>query len=198
MHATEFYAHFDVERIGIEHDLLIHKLNTMLHQNIAVQAIIPVGSDAHARFDATKRSYTYLISRTKDAFRPNQVYKFNIELDLATMNKACELLLGEKDFGCFCKSQTDNHTKICSVYSAKWIEEGTMLRFEITANRFLRNMVRSIVGTMLDIGQGKTPLEEFEDIIRSKDRTRAGRSVPAHGLYLTRVEYPPETFLQNP
>ena len=198
VHASEFYAHFDVERIAIEHDLLIHKLNTMLHQNIAVQAIIPVGSDAHARFDACKRSYTYLISRSKDAFRPNQVYKFNIELDLATMNKACELLLGEKDFGCFCKSQTDNHTKICSVYSTKWIEEGTMLRFEITANRFLRNMVRSIVGTMLDIGQGKTSLEEFEDIIRSKDRTRAGRSVPAHGLYLTRVEYPPETFLQNP
>jgi tRNA pseudouridine38-40 synthase len=197
VHASEFYAHFDTEKIDIEYDLIIHKLNTMLHQNIAIESLIPVKSEAHARFDATKRSYTYRISRVKDAFRPFQVYRFNIDLDIESMNKACELLLGEKDFGCFCKAQTDNHTNICTIYNACWVEEKAMIRFDITANRFLRNMVRSIVGTMLDIGQGKTTLAEFEEIILSKDRTQAGRSVPAHGLYLAQVEYPPEIFLKD-
>ncbi|MCF8278436.1 MAG: tRNA pseudouridine(38-40) synthase TruA [Flavobacteriales bacterium] len=198
VHASEFYAHFDVaDVIPMEIPLFIHKLNTMLHRNIAVSEIIPVSSDAHARFDATKRSYQYIISRTKNPFRPDQCYKFNLALDIDRMNKACQLLLGEQDFGCFCKANADNHTNICTVHHAEWKEMNDLITFDITANRFLRNMVRAIVGTVLEIGQGTKEVHELQLIIDSKDRTKAGRSVPAHGLYLTNVQYPSDIFLKN-
>lgn len=198
VHAREFFAHFDADSIELEFGLFVHKLNTMLPWGIAIQQLIPVASNAHARFDATKRSYEYLITEEKDPFLKDEAYRFNQKLDIDSMNKACQRLLGEHDFGCFCKSRADNHTNICTVYNAGWMKDANIIRFNITANRFLRNMVRAIVGTMLEIGQGRTSLADFDTILESKDRQAAGRSVPAHGLYLTKVEYPSTTFLSIP
>ena len=197
VHASQFFAHLDAESLPVEPNLLLHKLNTMLPNGIAIYALHPVIHDAHARFHATNRSYQYFISTRKDPFYADRSYKFNVPLDLIAMNKACELLLGEKDFGCFCKANADNHTDICTVYHAKWQQNEHMITFNITANRFLRNMVRAIVGTLLDVGQGRTTLDEFERILVSKNRSEAGRSVPAHGLFLSHVEYPQNIFLKN-
>ncbi|MGB0368302.1 MAG: tRNA pseudouridine(38-40) synthase TruA [Flavobacteriales bacterium] len=198
VHASEFYAHFDTEEpIALEADHLIHKLNTMLHAHIAIQEVIEVEPEAHARFDATKRSYAYRISKLKNPFGSNLCYKLNVNLDLEKMNKACQLLLGEQDFGSFCKAKADNRTNMCNIFAASWKEEENQLVFRITANRFLRNMVRAIVGTMLEIGQERVKPEELASIIEAKDRTKAGRSVPAHGLYLTKVEYPSNIFLNK-
>jgi tRNA pseudouridine38-40 synthase len=194
VHAKEFFAHFDSDNIGIELDLLVHKMNTMLHAHVAIQSINPVAPESHARFDAIKRSYEYHISKTKDPFGELLTYKLSADLNLDSMNKACQLLLGEQDFTSFCKAKAENHTKVCTVFGSNWKKEGNRLVFRITANRYLRNMVRAIVGTMLDIGQGKMEVEELKSIITSQDRTRAGRSVPAHGLYLSKVEYPSEIF----
>lgn len=195
VHARDFYAHFDSEKgIAMDHGLFVHKLNTMLPWNIAIRELREVQPEAHARFDATKRTYQYLIGREKDPFRPDMYYQLKLELDLEFMNKACAMLLGEHDFGCFCKSHGNNRTNLCDVSAAEWKEMDGLTVFEISANRFLRNMVRAIVGTMLDIGQGRTSLEEFKAILASGDRSEAGRSVPAHGLYLTGVEYPTTIF----
>lgn len=197
VHASQFFAHFDAESLPLDTATIVHKLNTMLPDSIAIYGLEQVIDDAHSRFHATKRSYQYCISTRKDPFVSDRSYKFNVPLDLAAMNKACELLLGEKDFGCFCKANADNHTDICTVYQANWEQTEHMITFNITANRFLRNMVRAIVGTLLDIGQGKTSLAEFELILASKTRSEAGRSVPAHGLFLSRVQYPSNIFLNN-
>jgi len=197
VHASQFFAHFDTDKLTMDTGLFVHKLNTMLPDSIAIYNIQQVQNDAHARFDAIKRSYQYFISTRKNPFNSNRSYQFNVALDINAMNKACELLLGEKDFGCFCKANADNHTDICTVHHANWEQNEHMITFNITANRFLRNMVRAIVGTLLDVGQGRTTLEEFELILASKDRSEAGRSVPAHGLFLSRVEYPINTFLKT-
>lgn len=197
VHASQFFAHFDAETLPLDTATILHKLNTMLPASIAVYGLQQVQNDAHARFHATKRSYQYFISTRKDPFYSDRSYKFNVPLDLNTMNKACELLLVEKDFGCFCKANADNHTDICTVYQANWEQNEHMISFNITANRFLRNMVRAIVGTLLDVGQGRTTLEEFKHILASKNRSEAGRSVPAHGLFLSRVKYPNNIFLKN-
>ena len=197
VHASQFYAHFDAETLPLDTATIVHKLNTMLPASIAIYGLQQVKDDAHSRFHATKRSYQYYISTRKAPFYSDCSYKFNIPLDLQAMNKACELLLGKNDFGCFCKANADNHTDICTVYQANWEQEKHMITFNITANRFLRNMVRAIVGTLLDIGQGKTSLEEFELILASKNRSEAGRSVPASGLFLSRVEYPTNIFMNN-
>lgn len=194
VHAKEFYAHFDIESPIENTNLITHKLNTMLSAGIAIQDLFMVDDEAHARFDATKRSYQYRITRTKNPFEEHTAYKYNQQLDIDSMNKVCELMLGEHDFGCFCKARADNFTNLCTVYEAKWKVESDLILFNITANRFLRNMVRAIVGTMLEIGQGRMDTEGFKQVLASKDRSAAGRSVPAHGLYLTRVEYPSTTF----
>lgn len=194
VHAKEFFAHFDVKNTIQDLGLLLHKLNTMLSTSIAIQEIIPTTHEAHARFDATKRSYEYRITRAKNPFEHKTAYRFNIPLNLELMNKAGKLMLGKKDFGCFCKANADNFTNICTVYEANWKQENDLIVFKITANRFLRNMVRAVVGTMLEIGEEKMELEGFQQVLDSKDRTAAGRSVPACGLYLTKVEYPPELF----
>lgn len=194
VHAREYFAHFDAESLGMEASLFVHKLNTMLPWGIAIQELFEVQNDAHARFDATERSYEYIITTVKDPFLKDEAYKFNQDLNMDAMNKACERLLGEHDFGCFCKSRADNHTNICTVYAASWSSNGNMIRFNISANRFLRNMVRAIVGTMLEVGQGRTSLEDLNAILESKDRQAAGRSVPAQGLYLVGVKYPSHLF----
>jgi tRNA pseudouridine38-40 synthase len=197
VHASQFFAHFDAQELPIEIDLIVHKLNTMLPASIAIYGLQQVKDDAHTRFHATKRSYQYCISTRKNPFYSDSSYKFNTPLDLHAMNKACELLLRVQDFGCFCKANADNHTDICTVFNASWEQSEYMITFNITANRFLRNMVRAIVGTLLDVGQGKTSLEEFKLILASKNRSEAGRSVPAHGLFLSHVEYPNNIFLKN-
>ena len=194
VHASRYFAHFETEK-DFDSKGLIHKLNSMLPVGIAVQNIQPISNDGHARFSATKRSYEYRITKVKDPFLTEQAYRFNLPLNLDIMNKACEMMLGEKDFGCFCKANADNHTNLCNVSEAIWTESENMVVFQISANRFLRNMVRAIVGTMLEIGQGKMDLKEFQNVLDSKDRSYAGPSVPPHGLYLTAVEYPSKIFL---
>lgn len=195
VHAREFYAHFDlVEAIAMESGLFIHKLNGLLPATIAIQDLFEVKDEAHARFDAISRSYEYVITSVKDPFKPMQSYHLNTKLDLDEMNKACQLLLGEQDFASFCKANSDNFTTLCTVTNAEWIRMDDQLIFKVSANRFLRNMVRAIVGTMLEIGSGKMQAEDLRAVILSKNRSQAGRSVPAQGLSLTKVEYPTSIF----
>lgn len=188
VHAKQMFAHFDFDE-KIDNEKLIQKLNSFLPKDIAVFRIIELHDDAHARFDATSRTYEYHINTTKNAFECNDSWYFSNELDVELMNIACQLLMKHNDFECFSKVHTDVNTFICSITKANWVKNGSNLVFTITADRFLRNMVRAIVGTMVNIGLKKTSLIELEEIIESKNRSKAGFSVPAHGLYLTEVKY---------
>lgn len=192
VHASEFFAHFDyhlqLDTNGIEK--YIFRLNQMLGMEIAIYAIFPVAEDAHARFDAVSRTYHYRIARKKNPFESDYSFYLFGNLDVDLMNEACELLKTYKDFECFSKVNTDVNTFLCDIIHAEWTEEEHILTFEIRADRFLRNMVRAIVGTILDIGKHKTSLSEFRQIIESKNRSEAGYSVPACGLFLVGVEYP--------
>lgn len=193
VHAKEMYAHFDFDQ-EIDGKNLTKKLNSFLPKDIAVFNVFRVDDEAHARFDATKRTYEYHIHLQKDAFKEDFSWYFYQNLDVEQMNKACEILFKYVDFQCFSKVNTDVFTYNCKIYEAFWKKDGNNLVFTISADRFLRNMVRAIVGTLIGIGLHKTSIEEFEEIIKSKNRSKAGFSVPAHGLYLTKVEY---TFLEN-
>ena len=197
VHAKQMYAHFDVpEKFDTEIDIpqLIYKLNSFLPKDIVIFDIIKVADAAHARFDATKRTYEYHIHTMKDIFENDRSYQFHLNLDIEKMNRACEILFKHNDFECFSKVNTDVSTFNCVIFEANWKQDGYKIVFTITADRFLRNMVRAIVGTMINIGTGKITLADFEKIIESKDRAQAGFSVPAHGLYLTKIEYP---YLEN-
>jgi len=189
VHARQMFAHFDssVEIIGED---LCYKLNSMLPKDIAIASIFPVKEDAHARFDAVARSYEYHILPYKNVFEYEQAWHFKYTLDLNKMNEAAGILANYSNFQCFSKSRTDVHTYNCRIDEAKWVLVENKLIFHITADRFLRNMVRAIVGTLLEIGQGKKSVDYMHKVIQSKDRGRAGTSVPAHGLYLTRIQYP--------
>jgi tRNA pseudouridine38-40 synthase len=187
VHASEYFLHFDAPN-SLNKDFL-KKLNGILPSDIAVKEVVKVHKDWHARFDAVKRSYIYRTHIHKSPFLMGQSHRLFTKPDIESMNKACELLLGEKDFECFSKVKTEVNNFICTVYSAKWEKIGEEYVFEISANRFLRNMVRAIVGTLLDIGYQKTSVEAFQNILSSKDRSKAGYSVPANGLYLSKIEY---------
>ncbi|MWB96232.1 tRNA pseudouridine(38-40) synthase TruA [Flavobacterium sp. GA093] len=189
VHAEEMYAHFDFEK-EIDIPNFIHKLNSYLPKDIAVFAIFLVHDDAHCRFDATKRTYEYHINTVKNPFSEELSWYFNQKLDVDLMNEAAGILLNHTDFQCFSKVNTDVNTFDCTIFEAYWKKEKNKLIFTISANRFLRNMVRSIVGTLINIGLHKISLADFENIIASKSREKAGFSVPAHGLYLTKIEYP--------
>ena len=189
VHAKQMFAHFDTN-VDFSQEDLIYKLNSFLPKDIAIHTIFEVPKDAHARFDALSRSYIYRISLTKNVFDYNYSYNFNLPLDVDAMNKACKVLFEYKNFKCFSRSNTDVKTYNCDIVKAGWIKENQMVVFSITANRFLRNMVRAIVGTMIEVGLGKISIEQFHDIIKSKDRTNAGASVPGHGLYLVNIDYP--------
>jgi len=191
VHAKQMFAHFETKLIS-EFDVLTYKLNSLLPTDIAVQSIFEVRSDAHARFDATQRTYEYWITQEKNPFLNEFAYYVRKELDVAAMNKAASLLLGRQNFECFSKVDSDVHTFFCSLNKAVWEWKEDKLVFTISANRFLRNMVRALVGTLLDVGIGKTKIENIEAILESKDRSKAGTSVPAKGLYLTQVLYPKE------
>lgn len=197
VHATEFYAHFDSRKkdLHINPKEWLYKFNVVLPFDIAVQSLLPVIPEAHARFDALSRRYQYVINRIKNPFQQKRAYFFYGKLDINLMNKASEILFEYSDFSCFSKSRTQVKTNICNIIEARWEEKEDLLIFTITANRFLRNMVRAIVGTMIDVGKGQTSLEEFRKIIEGRNRSDSGLSVPAHGLYLTKIEYPETLFL---
>ncbi|WP_026914386.1 tRNA pseudouridine(38-40) synthase TruA [Christiangramia portivictoriae] len=189
VHAREMFAHFDTsEELNCEE--LAYKLNSMLPKDIAISEVFPVAKEAHARFDAVARSYEYHLLQYKDVFAYERAWFFRYELDLEKMNEAAEILKRYSDFQCFSKSRTDVHTYNCRIDDARWESKNGKLIFHITADRFLRNMVRAVVGTLLEIGQGKQPVDYMHEVIKSKDRGKAGTSVPAHGLYLTRIKYP--------
>jgi tRNA pseudouridine38-40 synthase len=188
VHAKEMYAHFDFET-PFNTQSIIHKLNSFLPKDIVIYDILPVSDEAHTRFDATKRTYEYHINTFKDAFLQEQSWYFHQKLDLDLMNEAAKSLLNHTDFQSFSKVNTDVNTFDCIIFEAYWKQEDGKLIFTISANRFLRNMVRSIVGTLINIGLHKITLDDFESIIESKNRDKAGFSVPAHGLYLTKIEY---------
>lgn len=189
VHARQMYAHFDYSE-NLEEALLIQKLNAFLPKDIVVYRFIPVAEDAHARFDATSRTYEYYIHTYKDAFdNEGSWYNFHAP-DTEKMNEAAKILFEYTDFKCFSKTHTDVKTFNCDIKEAFWVQQGTKLVFTITADRFLRNMVRAIVGTLVKAGLGKITVDDFRTVIESRDRSKAGFSVPAHGLYLTKVIYP--------
>lgn len=189
VHAMQLFAHLDLNE-AVDAEKLIFRLNSFLPNDIAVKDFFKVEKDAHARFDATSRSYEYWVVQEKNPFEVEKAYFLRKELNVEAMNAAARELLGFKDFKCFSKSRTDVHTYNCTIEYAFWEQEKDKLVFKIKADRFLRNMVRAIVGTLLDVGIGKTKVEEIEKIVESRSRSEAGTSVPAHGLYLTEVEYP--------
>lgn len=189
VHAREMFAHFDCEN-EIDCSKLVHKLNSYLPKDIVIYDILKVSPEAHCRFDATKRTYEYHINFFKDPFLEELSWYFNQNLDVDLMNEAAKIVLLHTDFECFSKVNTDVNSFDCTIFEAYWRTETNKLIFTISANRFLRNMVRAIVGTLINVGMQKISLADFENILMSRDREKAGFSVPAHGLYLTKVEYP--------
>lgn len=188
VHAKKIFAHFDTEKI-LDQDLT-RKLNSFLPPDISVKRIFQVKDDFHARFDATYRTYEYYISLEKNPFTEESAWQhWRRPLDIELMNEACKILFEYEDFTSFAKLHTDNKTNLCKIYKAEWEQNGSELKFTVSANRFLRNMVRAIVGTMVDIGAGKLQPEDLRKVIENKNRNSAGTSAPAHGLYLVDVGY---------
>ena len=189
VHAKQMFAHFDSE-LELDSVYWSHKLNSFLPPSIVILKIFQVSDEAHARFDATSRTYEYYLHTFKDAFISESSWYHSNPLDIDKMNEACSILMKYLDFECFSKVHTDVSTFNCKITAAHWQQKGNQLIFTITADRFLRNMVRAIVGTMVNIGLGKIEVADLHQIISSKDRGKAGFSVPAHGLYLVNVSYP--------
>jgi tRNA pseudouridine38-40 synthase len=189
VHAKQMYGHFDTN-IVIDNAKFIHKANSFLPKDIVVFDIIPVHNEAHARFDATSRTYQYHISTYKNVFTNDLAWNSSKKLDVIAMNEAAKELLNFADFKCFSKTNTDVNTYNCKITEAFWTIEKEQLIFTITADRFLRNMVRAIVGTLINIGLHKITIQDFIQIIESQNRENAGFSVPAHGLFLTNIKYP--------
>ena len=196
VHAVKMYAHFDVIEL-INTDKLLHDLNSFLPKDISINNIYKVNLDSHARFDAISREYEYKISLIKNVFNNNRSYYIKNNLDIKLMNDACKILLNHTNFKCFSKSKTDVKNYNCDLKYAKWKLNNNELIFKIKANRFLRNMVRAIVGTLIHVGLKKVSLQDFEKVIISQDRTKAGPSAPAHALYLTKISYPKELILNE-
>ncbi|MFD0963052.1 tRNA pseudouridine(38-40) synthase TruA [Pseudofulvibacter geojedonensis] len=193
VHATQIFAHFDVD-VEIDQDKIAYKLNALLPKDIAIQRIFRVQDDAHARFHAVKRSYEYKIVINKNAFQYEFTHCVKQALDVGKMNEAAKVLYEYTNFQCFSKVKTDVYTYNCDIYRADWQWRDNTLVFTISADRFLRNMVRAIVGTLLEIGLGRLSIEGLHNIIKSKNRSEAGTSVPGHALYLTEVQYPDTIF----
>jgi tRNA pseudouridine38-40 synthase len=195
VHCKQQYFHVDISQ-NINTDDLRFKLNSLLPYDISIASIQPVTDEAHARFDATSRSYEYHINRRKNPFTKELSYYFPKELDIQNMNAAAALLHGEsQDYEAFSRVKTSVNNFICSIGDAHWEEKENTLIFHITANRFLRGMVRAIVGTLIDVGIGKTTPDDVTEILLSKDRRKAGGAAPAHGLYLTKVIYPKKIYI---
>jgi tRNA pseudouridine38-40 synthase len=190
VHARQFYAHFDLDEPINNSNYLIQRLDAMRIPGILCEAVAEVPTDLHARFSATQRSYEYHVMHKRDPFKEGLAHHLFGDLNYEAMNAAAQLLIGKQDFSAFSKSNTQVHTNFCNVIEAYWEQLGNHAVFHISADRFLRNMVRAIVGTLIDIGHGKMHPEEMRTILASKNRSKAGTSVPAHGLYLTQIQYP--------
>jgi tRNA pseudouridine38-40 synthase len=206
VHAKEFFAHFDVGADSpwsmvhspctshglstMDYGQTVRGLNALLPPDIAIKNVIPVHADAHARFDATARSYQYHIHFNKDPFLQGASWQLRDVPDIELMNQAAAIMMGYIDFSCFSKSNTQVKTNNCKITRAEWVKTDNGIVFHITADRFLRNMVRAIVGTLMMIGRKEMEPEGIREIIESKNRSNAGTSVPACGLYLTEVKYP--------
>lgn len=203
VHAEMMFAHFDFPPSPLDFRLstfhfplstITNRLNSLLPSDIAVHRIFPVGEEAHARFDAISRTYEYRVVERKDPFLTQRVTRVPAGLDYARMNEAAAYLIGTQDFASFCRVHTDVKTTICSVTRAEWTSlpsvGSSVGVFTITANRFLRNMVRAVVGTLLEVGKGRLTPEQFRDIVSAHNRCAAGQSAPPEGLYLTRITYP--------
>lgn len=193
VHALQQIAHFDGE--GIDEEKLVFKLNSFLNEDISVNTIAKVKADVSARFEATSRTYHYQLHQAKNPFKKGLSYYFKPELDIQQINKACKIIADWQNFECFSKVHTEVNHFNCEIFEARWTQEGADHLFVITANRFLRGMVRAIVGTLIDVGLSKTSLEELKEILKSNDRGKAGRAVPAEGLYLQNVNYPEDIYL---
>ncbi len=196
VHATQYFAHFDSTLLDLKpnEDKWIFKFNHALPADIAIQKIFNVHEKANARFDAISRTYQYIINKNKNPFQINRACYLYRNYNVDEMNKAAKVLFDYIDFSSFAKSNAQNATNNCKIYKAEWAEDNDLLIFTISADRFLRNMVRAIVGTLLNIGNGKITIQEFKEIIESKTRSNAGLSAHACGLYLTNVEYPQNYF----
>ena len=197
VHARLMVAHFDAEEPIANLSLLTDKLNRLLPPDIALYKIVPVIPEAHARFDATYRTNKYYLTLEKDPFRFDQAYRYFGNLDFERMNEACKVLFEYIDFTSFSKLHTDVKTNNCRIMHAEWKPEGDLWVFTIQADRFLRNMVRAIVGTLLDVGRGKMDIAGLRRVIEAKDRCSAGISVPGHALFLVDVGYPDHLFLHE-
>lgn len=197
VHANNYYAHFDLSNNLTETGKLVAHLNHYLPREIVIYNLYPVPGDAHARFDATSRTYKYFILRKKDPFKQHYSYFYHGPLDINAMNEAANTLIQYRDFTSFSKVNTDVNTFICQITEAFWKTDENMLVFQISADRFLRNMVRAIVGTLLDVGKQKISLPQLRQIIESKNRSNAGYSVPAKGLFLENIDYPKHLISQK-
>lgn len=195
VHARMMVAHFDTEarfeaEEGINGAQLAYKLNRLLPQDIAVQRVEPVSDEMHARFSALSRTYYYFIHTEKDPFLRTTSCELHYPLDFERMNEAAAILMEYEDFGAFCKAHADLKTTLCHVTVARWHQTSpSSWYFEITANRFVRNMVRAVVGTLIDVGRGRLSIDDFRKVIEGKRRTEAGESMPAHALFLVDITY---------
>ncbi len=190
VHASRYYVHFDVPDEREMDERTVQRLNSILPPDIAIHQLIPVADDAHARFSATERGYAYRIHRAKDPFLMDRSHPLKPELNVHAMNEACRVLIGKQDFSSFCKAGSDVKTTICDVREAHWTQIPNGYLFRIKADRFLRNMVRAIVGTSVRIGKGLQPVEHMATVLQAHDRHAAGRAAAACGLYLEHVVYP--------
>ena len=190
VHARMMVAHFDVESMDFELQDLTYKLNRLLPQDIAIQKMEPVSDEMHARFSATSRTYHYYIHTVKDPFLRAYSCELHYPLDFLLMNEAAAILMTYEDFGAFCKAHADVKTTLCHITAAQWHQTSpSSWYFKITANRFLRNMVRAVVGTLIDVGRGRLSLDDFRKVVEGKRRTEAGESMPANALFLEEVKY---------
>lgn len=194
VHAKQLFAHFDLAEKVEDIPAFLIRLNSFLPKDIAVRSLRIVGEEAHARFDATARTYEYFVAQQKNPFEEDSAYLVYKPLNIEAMNKAAKRLFEFQDFTSFSKSDTQTKTNNCKIMQAYWEERGELLVFTVQADRFLRNMVRAIVGTLLEVGLGKMTEDEFVEVIESKNRSNAGTSVPAHALYLLEVSYPKEVW----
>lgn len=197
VHASYFVAHFDSNLTDLDHPDFGYKLNSFLNKDITVFCISKVHPEAHARFDAVSRTYQYHLNLQKDPFATETSWHFFKQPDLDKMNEASRILFEYTDFTSFSKLHTEVKTNNCRIYCAEWIQSDSKIVFTVKADRFLRNMVRALVGTILEVGTGKIDLQQFRTIIGMKDRGEAGLSVPAHGLFLSDIEYPEGFFKRS-
>ncbi len=190
VHARQMAAHFDWDGDVIDCPQAVYRLNRILPRDIAVSELRPVASEMHARFSATSRTYHYYIHTSKDPFERHYSLQMNYPLDFERMNAAAKLFLDHEDYAAFCKAGADNKTTICHVTEARWVQTSpTTWYFVITANRFLRNMVRAVVGTLIDVGRGRITQKQFLDILHNGTRSDAGESMPGNALFLEEVIY---------